>query len=104
MPNNGFSIDQAAIEEKLILIETDIKEISDIFNKIYKKMVSLDRGKWIGAEKDKIDEQYMPYLGRLNDLTETFLMNYVTMIRESVMKHVEADAMNKSIASDLTEL
>ncbi len=104
MLNNGFELDLTAIEQQLSIIELDIKEIVDIINKVYNKMLLLDESKWRGREKEKIDKQYMPYLKKLDSETEKYLMGFVSLIRESVGLHKEIDLYNKKNASDIPNI
>lgn len=104
MPNNSFNVNVAGAEAQLAIIEEDIQVITDLFKSINTEMLKLDSSVWVGKEKDKIDEQYMPYLKKLDESTNQYLMKYVNNIRQSIIAHQEADAQNKQTASQLREI
>lgn len=101
MPNNSFSINEAAIESQLSIIEENIKEIVNIIHLVYEKMQTLDESVWKGIEKDKIDQEYMPYLKKLDEETEKYLMSYVEQIRASVNLHKEVELTNRNIVDNI---
>ncbi len=104
MPNSGFSVDLPSVTKQLEIIEADIDEISDIIKKIYEKMLDLDDSKWKGKEKDKIDNQYMPYLNKLDQETNGYLKSYVAQIKESIEMFNQADIDIKNTASSIKDI
>ncbi len=103
MPNDGFYI-TPDVDAKIATIEEDIRVISDLFKEVNTEMLKLDASVWVGKEKDKIDNQYMPYLKKLDESTNMYLMNFVDNIKLSIEAHRETDIQNKNTASQLREL
>ena len=103
MPNNGFKV-ETEVENTLLLIEEDIKEIASIIENTFNAMKTLDQRKWQGKEKDKIDNQYIPYLEKLNNNTSLYLTSFVTKIREGIILHQETEAENKQVANEIVDI
>lgn len=101
--DNGFKV-QSTLEGKIQIIQKDIEEIGKIIEGIYEKMESLDGKKWRGKEKEKIDEEYMPYLKELKTKTPIYLNRYVEMIREGAELHQEAEEKIKEVGNEIEEI
>ncbi len=100
MPNGGIYLNRVEAEAQLKVIEEDIKALSDILKSVNTEMLKLDAKVWAGKEKDKIDEQYMPYLDKLDKKSESYLTRYVTAIRQSFDDIDAAELANKQIIEE----
>ena len=73
------------------IIEKDIMDINETITDIYKSMLKLDESVWKAREKDKIDQEFMPYLKKYSEKYSNYLMYHLNFARDAVNKHIELD-------------
>ena len=72
------------MRETLKVIEEDIKIIEEILMKVVKANSSLDNSKWKSTEKDRMDQEYIPYMNKISINVPNALRKHLNMLRESV--------------------
>ena len=90
MPYNGITINNE-VKSDFDLIENDIKEINDILEKTYRAVLKLDESVWKAKEKDKIDQEFVPYLKKFAEKYANYLMARLNFAKDAVSKYEELD-------------
>ena len=88
--NNEININ-LKIHSDFAILEQDIKDIGDIIERINKAMLKLDDNFWKAKEKEKIDEEFIPYLQKYSDKYENYLMKRLNFIKDAVSRYEELD-------------
>lgn len=88
--NNKININ-LKIQSDFAILEQDIKDIGDIIEKMNISMLRLDSNFWKAKEKEKIDEDFMPYLKKYSDKYTIYLMKRLNFIKDAVSKYEELD-------------
>ncbi len=94
--NNKININ-LKIQSDFAILEQDIKDIGDIIRRMDKAMLKLDGNFWKAKEKEKIDEEFMPYLQKYSDKYENYLMKRLNFIKEAVSRYEELDKENAKL-------
>ena len=94
--NNKININ-LKIQSDFAILEQDIKDIGDIIEKMNISMLRLDSNFWKAKEKEKIDEDFMPYLKKYSDKYMIYLMKRLNFIKDAVSKYEELDKENAKL-------
>ena len=92
------------INTTIIEIGKDINEIKDILAEIYKAMLSLDESKWKSHEKDKIDEEFMPYLKKISEKYPLYLTKRLDFLKSSVERYQNLDKEISNLTANLEDI
>ena len=82
--NDNIEIQHEPLRETLNVIEEDINVIEEILLKVVKANGSLDEGKWKSTEKNKMDQEYIPYMNKISINVPKALRKHLNLLRESV--------------------
>lgn len=83
------------IENNFIKIETNITNIDNILNETYNKFLEIDETMWKAREKDKLDEEFVPYLREITVNTKDNLEKHLNYLKNAVSLHKSVDDTNK---------
>lgn len=85
---------KSSLTDDYMNIEKDINDISTIITNIYNAMKTLDESKWKSNEKDKIDQEFIPYLSKISEKIPSNLRKKLDFARYALEKHEEQDNLN----------
>lgn len=90
------------IGEDIIKIYNDIKDIDDILNDVYKAILTLDESKWQAREKNKLDQELIPYLSKISKSVRKNMLNNLNFLKDAVESHKNVDMLNtKRVETDI---
>lgn len=90
MSYNGLNINNN-IKSNFDIVQKDIQDISDLLQKTYRAMLKLDETVWKAKEKEKIDQEFMPYLKKYSDEYPNYLMARLNFVKDAVEKYEVLD-------------
>ena len=91
------------IDDTLVNIENDINEIASILQETYKAMLTLDEKKWKAKEKERIDEDFMPYLKKISEKYPIYLTNKLNYAKNAVKTYRELDKQISNLTQNLND-
>lgn len=83
------------IENNFTNIQSNITNIDNILNEIYNKFLEIDETMWKAREKDKLDEEFIPYLKDIKVNTKDNLEKHLNYLKSAVSLHKSVDDINK---------
>ena len=90
MSYNGININNE-VKSDFDIVKSDIEEIADILDKTYRAVLKLDERVWKAKEKDKIDQEFVPYLKKFTEKYPNYLMARLNFAKDAVAKYEELD-------------
>ena len=93
-----------SVYDTLNLIAKDINNISEILNNIYNAVLTLDESKWNTKEKQKLNEEFLPYLKKISEKYPLYLNKRLEFARNSVNKYEQLNAIQHKAAEELEVL
>ena len=90
MPYNGLNINDD-IRSDFDLVQKDIEEIGDLIQKTYRAMLKLDETVWRSKEKEKIDQDFLPYLKKYSEKYSNYLIARLNFVKNAVEKYEALD-------------
>lgn len=95
-----------SIYSDIEIIEKDINSIEKMLMQVYNAMKTLDEEKWKAKEKEKIDQEFMPYLEKVSTKYPVELkrnLNYLKIAVQAYEKHDEvATSKIEEVSSGIT--
>lgn len=86
------------IYEDISLIEKDIKNIEVLLKQVLEAMDCLDEKRWKSKEKNKIDQEFIPYLKKAYFNYPKELRSKLNHLKDAVNTYEETDILaNKKI-------
>ena len=89
-----------SIEDPLVNIENDIKDIETILFNTYNAINTLDEKKWRGKEKTKLDQELLPYLSNIKEIVPKTFRGKLDTIKNGIEKHKELDKKHEKIVEN----
>ena len=90
MSYNGININNE-VKSDFDIVKSDIEEIGDILAKTYRAFLQLDESVWKAKEKDKIDQEFAPYLKKFAEKYSDYLMARLNFVKDAVQSYEELD-------------
>lgn len=93
-----------SVDDTLNLIANDINNISEILNNIYNAVLTLDESKWNTKEKQKLDEEFLPYLKKISEKYPLYLNKRLVFAKNSINKYKQLNVIQQKATKELEVL
>ena len=89
--DGNIKVNKKELENFITKLETNNKTIVNTMNSIYEEMINIDDKEWHAPEKDRIDNEFTPYIKEQRDVTNTGLANNIAILRKALADYRELD-------------
>lgn len=100
MSDSDLNISESRLNNTIEALDNDISVINDILVKTVEGYKKLDEEKWVGPEKKKIDEEFLPYLEKISVKYPELLTSRSTFLKKARDTYKATDQQIKQAASD----
>lgn len=95
---------ETSIDNTLLNIENDIKEIASILEESYKAMLTLDENRWKAREKERIDAEFVPYLKKISEKYPLYITSKLNIAKTAVETYRNLDKTIATQAEKIEEI
>lgn len=99
-----LNIDILSLDSLILELEKDNKNIVDIIKNINDAIRLLDKSKWNSKEKEKFDEQFVPYITSLDNQMFEYLNTCTNLLKNAKETYKELDLNNKKSVDNINEV
>ncbi len=99
MANRDLYVNESALMGTFSAIESDISAISDTLSRARSVMGKLDSSVWKAREKDKIDQEFVPYLNSFVNSYPGYLKNRLDFAIKAVGLQKQLDQQQSQLSN-----
>lgn len=102
MNDENLRIDITPLDENIEKLDENIREMETILKDTLQGYETLDENTWIGPEKKKLDDQFLPYLKKISIKYPELLNASSTFLKKSSITYQNLDKkLKEEIDEDL---
>jgi len=81
---SDINIKDKKLENLIIILEKDNEKIVDLINSIYVLMKDIDKNEWDSPGKTRLDNNFIPYLKRQEEIVKSNLESKTKILKEAL--------------------
>ncbi len=99
-----IEINETQLEDIINILEKDNMAMIEQVNNIYDTLVKIEKKDWNSPEKTRLDNNFIPYLKRQNDILKRILMNKTEFLKQALSSYRNTNTQLENEAKDLEVL